>query len=182
MNDFDRHQIIFQNKDRLHLAIPLLQSDDSKGYSYYLSCEFFRHKSGLACIGDFGSIVWTAGSWAREASVQTLIEWAANLNGRYELEKIRNSYQRPRQWPTLEEIQVTHFALNRALALSRQQPSLPLEPMEVLHRIFRGNIFAVGKGLTRGQAAKRLTGYGSTYSALLCRMLGFDPDEKAPRK
>ena len=182
MTDFDKHQIISQSKDQLHLAIPLLPSDDSKGYSYHLSCEFFRHKNGLACIGDFGSIIWTAGSWAREASIQTLIEWAANLSGAYELEKIRNSYQRPRQWPTLEEIQYMHLALDRALALNRQQPGLPLEPIEVLRRIFQSNIFVVGKGLTRAQAAQRLTGYGSTYSALLCRMLGFDPNEKAPRK
>ena len=182
MNDFDRHQIISQSKDVLHLALPLLPGDDSKGYSYHLSCEFFRHKSGLICVGDFGSIVWTAGSWAREASVQTLIEWAANLNGRYELEKIRNSYQRPRQWPTLEEIQVAHLALNRALVLSRQQQGPQLDMVQVLRRIFRGNIFVVGKGLTRAQAAERLTGYGSTYSALLCRMLGLDPNEKAPRK
>lgn len=182
MNDFDRHQIISQSKDKLHLAIPLLPRDDSKGFSYHLSCEFFRHNSGLACVGDFGSVVWTAGSWAREASIQTLIEWAANLSGAYELEKIRNSYQRPRQWPTLEEIRFTHLALDRALTLSRQQPISSLDPMEVLHRIFHENIFVVGKGLTRAQAAKRLTGYGSTYSALLCHMLGFDPDEKMPRQ
>lgn len=182
MSTFDKHRIISQSKDRVHLAIPLPLAEDSKGYSYTFSCEFFRHKSGLACVGDFGSVIWTAGSWARDAPVQSLIEWAAGLNGSHELEKIRSSYRRPRQWPTIEEIRFMHEALYRAHVLGRQQQDPQLDPLEVLHRIFRGNIFVVGKGLTRAQAAKRLTGYGSTYSVLLCRMLGLDPDEKAPLK